>query len=82
VKRGIIMIIINILKDLLIILWKVIPKYSKIATMMIFIFLIFAFSTLDHEGRVAMGIFIIGMFPFYLLLLILSIIEPNKKIKE
>lgn len=78
-KKETSMIIIDILKDLLIILWKVIPKYFKIATMMIVIFLMFAFSTLDYEGKVAMGFVLIGMFPFYLLLFFLSIIEPNKK---
>jgi len=70
------------MKDLFIVLWKLIPKFIKIAALIIFTemtFIIMAANPLDRFGLI---VAFICMLPFILLVLFMSIIEPNKKIKE
>jgi hypothetical protein len=73
----------NIMKDLLIILWKLIPKFVKIATLIIFAEMAFVVMTVNPQDRLGLMVGFMFMLPFILVVLFMAIIEPNnKKIKE
>ena len=73
----------NIMKDLLIILWKLIPKFVKIATLIIFAEMAFVIMTVNPQDRFGLMVGFMFMLPFILVVLFMAIIEPNnKKIKE
>ena len=72
----------NIMKDLLIILWKLIPKFTKIAALIIFAEMTFIIMSANPQDRFGLIVGFMFMLPAILVVLFMSIIEPNKKIKE
>ena len=73
----------NIMKDLLIVLWKLIPKFVKIATLIIFAEMAFVVMTANPQDKLGLMVGFMFMLPFILVVLLMAIIEPNnKKIKE
>jgi len=70
------------MKDLFIILWKLIPKFIKIAALIIFAEMAFIIITADPQDRFGLIIGFMFMLPFILVVFFMSVIEPNKKIKE
>lgn len=71
------------IKDLLFILWGLIPKFTKIATLIIFAEMTAVIMVANPQDRFGLIIGFIFMLPAILLVLLMSIIEPNnKKIKN
>ena len=70
------------LKTLLKIAWDLIPKFTKIAALIIFSEMAFIIMAANPQDRFGLIVGFIFMLPFILLVLVMSIIEPNKKIKE
>lgn len=71
------------LKTLLKITWDhFIPKFTKIAALIIFAEMAFIIMAANPLDRLSLAIAFICMLPFILLVFFMSIIEPNKKIKE
>lgn len=72
-----------LIKDLLIILWGLIPKFTKIAALIIFAEMAFIIITVNPQDRFGLIVGFMFMLPAILVVLFMSIIEPNnKKIKE
>lgn len=70
--------ILNIIK----IMWGLLPEYSKVMVIVITAEIIFFFITLNNDGRIAMGIGILGLLPILIIALILSTAEnADKKVK-
>ena len=72
----------NIMKDLLIILWKLIPKSTKIAALIIFAEMAAVILVANPQDRFGLIVGFMFMLPFILFMFLMLIIEPNKKIKE
>lgn len=70
------------MKDLFIILWKLIPKFTKIAALIIFVEMATVIMVANPQDRFGLIVGFMFMLPFILLVFLMSIIEPNKKIKE
>lgn len=75
-------IIFNMIKDLLTVLWEFIPRFTKIATLIFFAEMTLIIMSVNPQDRFGLIIAFLFMAPFLLLLLFMSIIEPNKKTKE
>ena len=72
------------LKTLLKIVWDhFIPKFTKIAALIIFAEMAFVIITVNPQDRLGLMVGFMFMLPFILIVLFMAIIEPNnKKIKE
>ncbi len=71
------------LKTLLKIAWDhFIPKFTKIAVLIIFAEMTFIIITVNPQDRFGLIVGFMFMLPFILVVLFMSIIEPNKRIKE
>ena len=70
--------ILNIIK----VIWDILPRYSKVAVIIIPIEIIICMVTLNNEGRIAFGIGILGLLPILIIALILSVVENDKNIPE
>ena len=70
------------LKTLLKIAWDLIPKFTKIAALIIFAEMATVIMVANPQDKFGLIIGFLFMAPFILLVLFMSIIEPNKKIKE
>ncbi len=70
------------LKTLLKIAWDLIPKFTKIAVLIIFAEITFIIITVNPQDRFGLIVGFMFMLPFILVVFFMSIIEPNKKIKE
>ena len=75
-------IIFNMIKDLLTILWGVIPRFTKIAAVIIFAEMAVVIMVANPQDRFGLIIAFLFMAPFVLFVLFMSIIEPHKKTKE
>ncbi|MBA7498307.1 hypothetical protein ES704_01042 [subsurface metagenome] len=71
-----------VLKTLLKIAWNLTPKFVKIAALIIFAEMTFIITTANPQDRFGLIVGFMFMLPFILVVLFMSIIEPNKKIKE
>jgi len=69
----------KMIKDLLIILWGVIPKFTKVAALIIFAEMAFVIMSANPGDRFGLFIGFIFTLPFISLVLLMSIIEPNNK---
>ena len=67
---------------LLKIAWGSIPKFIKIAALIIFAEMAFIIITANPQDRFGLIVGFMFMLPFILVVFFMSIIEPNKKIKE
>ena len=65
--------ILNIIKAM----WDILPRYSKIAIIAITAEVTFFFITLNNEGRISMGIGILGLLPILIIALIMSVVEDK-----
>jgi len=70
------------LKTLLIIAWGMIPKFTKIAALIIFAEMTVVIMVANPQDRFGLIVGFMFMLPFILFVFLMSIIEPNKKIKE
>jgi len=70
------------LKTLLKIVWGLIPKFTKIAALIIFAETTAVIMVTNPQDRFGLIIGFMFMLPFILLVFFMSIIEPNKKMKE
>ena len=70
--------ILNIIK----VIWDILPRYSKVAVIIVPIEIIICMVTLNNEGRIAFGIGILGLLPILIIALILSVVENDKNIPE
>ena len=71
------------LKTLLKIAWDhFIPKFTKVAALIIFIEMTIVIMVANPQDRFGLVVGFMFMLPFILVVLFMSIIEPNKKIKE
>ena len=70
------------LKTLLKIAWHFIPKFTKIAALIIFIEMTIIIMMVDPQERFGLIAGFMFMLPFILFVFFMSTIEPNKKIKE
>jgi hypothetical protein len=71
------------LKIMLKIAWDLIPKFVKIATIIIFAEMAFVIIKVNPQDRLGLMVGFMFMLPFILVVLFMAIIEPNnKKIKE
>lgn len=70
------------LKTLLKIAWDLTPKFVKVAALIIFAEMTFIIITVNPQDRFGLIVGFMFMLPFILLVFLMSIIEPNKKIKE
>jgi hypothetical protein len=71
------------LKIMLKIAWDLIPKFVKIAAVIIFAEMAFVIITVNPQDRLGLMVGFMFMLPFILVVLFMAIIEPNnKKIKE
>lgn len=63
--------------------WGIVPKFTKIAALIIFAEMAFVIMSANPGDRFGLFIAFLFMLPAILIVLIMSIIEPNnKKIKE
>ena len=71
------------LKTLLKIAWDhFIPKFIKIAVLIIFIEMVTIIMVANPQDRFGLIVGFMFMLPFILFVFFMSIIEPNKKVKE
>ena len=70
------------IKDLLTILWGVIPRFTKIAAVIIFAEMAAVIMVANPQDRFGLIVGFMFMLPAILIVLFMSIIEPNKKTKE
>jgi len=70
------------LKTLLKIAWGMIPKFTKIAALIIFIEIVTVIMVANPQDRFGLIVGFMFMLPFILFVFLMSIIEPIKKIKE
>jgi len=70
------------LKTLLKIAWDLIPKFTKIAALIIFAEMTFIIITVSPQDRFGLIVGFMFMLPFILFVLFMSIIEPNEEIKR
>jgi uncharacterized membrane protein YphA (DoxX/SURF4 family) len=71
-----------VLKTLLKMAWDLTPKFTKIAALIIFAEMTFIIITVNPQDRFGLMVGFMFMLPFILMVLFMSIIEPNEKIKE
>lgn len=72
-----------VLKTLLKAVWDLTPKFTKIAALIIFAEMTAIIMTANPQDRFGLIVGFMFMLPFILVVLFMSIIEPNnKKIKE
>ena len=69
------------LKTLLKIAWDLIPKFTKVAALIILAEMTFIIMSVNPQDRFGLIVGFIFMLPFILFVLFMSIIEPNKKLK-
>ena len=69
------------LKTLLKIAWDLIPKFTKVAALIILAEMTFIIMSVNPQDRFGLIVGSIFMLPFILFVLFMSIIEPNKKLK-
>ena len=67
---------------LLKIVWGTIPKFTKIAALIIFVEMAAVIMVANPQDRFGLIVGFMFMLPAILVVLLMSIIEPNKKIKE
>jgi len=67
---------------LLKIAWGTIPKFTKIAALIIFAEMTAVIMVANPQDRFGLIVGFMFMLPAILIVLFMSIIEPNKKIKE
>jgi len=67
---------------LLKIVWRFIPKFTKIAALIIFAEMTAVIMVANPQDRFGLIVGFMFMLPFILFVFFMSIIEPNKKIKE
>jgi hypothetical protein len=72
----------NMIKDLLIILWEFIPRFTKIAAVIILAEMTAVIMVANSQDRFGLIIAFLLMAPFVLFVFLMSIIEPHKKTKE
>lgn len=65
--------ILNIIKAM----WEILPRYSKIAIIVITAEVTFFFITLNNEGRLALGIGVLCLLPILIIVLIMSVVEDR-----
>ena len=70
------------LRTLLKIAWGLIPKFTKIAALIIFAEMTAVIMVANPQDRLGLMVGFMFMLPFILLVFFMSIIEPSKKIKE
>jgi len=70
------------LKTLLKIAWGMIPKFTKIAALIIFAKMATIIMVANPQNRFGLIVGFMFMLPFTLVVFFMSIIEPNKKIKR
>ncbi len=68
------------LKTLLKIAWDLIPKFVKIAALIIFAEMTFIIIIVNPQDRFGLIVGFMFMLPFILVVFLMAIIEPNKKI--
>jgi len=71
-----------VLKTLLKIAWGLIPKFTKIAALIISAEMTAVIMVANPQDRFGLIIGFMFMLPFILLVFFMSVTEPNKKIKE
>ena len=62
--------------------WGMIPKITKIAALIIFVEMAAVIMVANPQYKFGLIVGFMFMLPFILVVLFVSIIEPNKKIKE
>ena len=71
-----------VLKTLLKIAWDLTPKFTKIAALIIFAEMTFIIISANLQDRFGLIVGFMFMLPFILVVLFMSIIEPNKEMKK
>ena len=70
------------LRTLLKIAWDLTPKFTKVAALIIFAGVTFIIMSANPQDRFGLIVGFMFMLPFILVVLFMSIIEPNKEMKK
>ena len=70
------------LRTLLKIAWDLTPKFTKVAALIIFAEMTFIIMSANPQDRFGLIVGFMFMLPFILVVLFMSIIEPNKEMKK
>ena len=70
------------LGTLLKIAWDLTPKFTKVAALIIFAEMTFIIMSANPQDRFGLIVGFMFMLPFILVVLFMSIIEPNKEMKK